>query len=197
MQHVRQICSREVQAAAAVQGRQAAALACVVSAQGGELYVALSQRHCLLHRQPAVPNSHATTCAPQAEGVKVSWKQTTDEVLIIVPIADGVRGKEVACEVHPKRLKLQVQGKPVLEGSLVDAGEVDHDGEQHQQHKRRGSNSSSSSSSSRNGSHMISRQRLLDGMGVSACPSFSWSPAVQDQRRHVQPSVTGDVWYEG
>lgn len=44
--------------------------------------------------------------------------------MIRVPVAPGVRGKDVQLEVHPKRLRLAVQGQDVLHGSLVDAGEV-------------------------------------------------------------------------
>jgi hypothetical protein len=48
---------------------------------------------------------------------------------VVVPVPEGVRGRDVALEVHPKRLRLAVRGEPVLVGSLVDAGEVRVDGE--------------------------------------------------------------------
>jgi hypothetical protein len=67
----------------------------------------------------------------QAEKLKVTWDQTTDEVLIKVPIAADVKGKDVKFEVHPKRLQLQAKSNTLLEGSLADAGEIDLDGEEH------------------------------------------------------------------
>ncbi|KAG2429099.1 hypothetical protein HYH02_014137 [Chlamydomonas schloesseri] len=58
------------------------------------------------------------------DGRPVSWSQTADEVSLAVPVADGVKGRDVKLEVHPKRLRLTVGGKAVLEGGLEDAGEV-------------------------------------------------------------------------
>lgn len=46
-----------------------------------------------------------------------------------VPVLEGVRGREVVLEVHPQRLCVAVQGQDVLAGSLVDAGEVEVNGE--------------------------------------------------------------------
>ncbi|GLC52362.1 hypothetical protein PLESTB_000621000 [Pleodorina starrii] len=55
---------------------------------------------------------------------QITWSQTSDEVQVVVPVAEGVRGRDVALEVHPKRLRLAVGGRAVLSGSLEDAGEV-------------------------------------------------------------------------
>jgi hypothetical protein len=67
----------------------------------------------------------------QAEGVPVSWSQSTDEVQIKVPVDDSVRGKDVDFEVHPTRLRLAVQGKTLLQGGLQDAGSIAVDSESH------------------------------------------------------------------
>jgi hypothetical protein len=61
--------------------------------------------------------------------VSASWSQTTDEVQLRVPVDSSVRGKDVAFEVHPLRLKLAVAGSTLLEGRLEDAGSVRADGE--------------------------------------------------------------------
>jgi hypothetical protein len=66
---------------------------------------------------------------PQAEGVSASWSQTTDEVQLRVPVDSSVRGRDVAFEVHPLRLKLAVGGSTLLEGRLEDAGSIRADGE--------------------------------------------------------------------
>eukprot|EP00879_Flechtneria_rotunda_P011269 GHRR01011771.1.p1 GENE.GHRR01011771.1~~GHRR01011771.1.p1 ORF type:complete len:328 (+),score=115.83 GHRR01011771.1:407-1390(+) len=63
----------------------------------------------------------------QAEGVAVSWSQTTDEVRIKVPVAAGVRGKDVSFEVHPTRLKLDVAGQCLLQGQLTEEGNIRSD----------------------------------------------------------------------
>ncbi|GIL57128.1 hypothetical protein Vafri_12342 [Volvox africanus] len=55
---------------------------------------------------------------------QIRWSQTTDEVQVEVPVAEGVRGRDVTLEVHPRRLRLAVRGQSVLSGSLADAGEV-------------------------------------------------------------------------
>jgi hypothetical protein len=73
---------------------------------------------------------HRLVCvALQAEGVAVTWHQTTDEVVIKVPVDQSVRGKEVDFEVHPTRLRLAVREAVLLEGSLADAGAVAVDSE--------------------------------------------------------------------
>lgn len=56
------------------------------------------------------------------------WSQTPDDVLIKVPVSDSTRGRDLKFEVHPKRLSLKLEGKALLEGSLVDAGEIKADG---------------------------------------------------------------------
>ncbi|KAF8063654.1 CYP20-1 [Scenedesmus sp. PABB004] len=66
----------------------------------------------------------ASALLKAAEGVAVTWRQTPDEVLISVPVAGDVRGRDVAFEVHPTRLSLSVGGKTLLAGSLADAGAV-------------------------------------------------------------------------
>ncbi|MEW5301586.1 MAG: hypothetical protein WDW36_004437 [Sanguina aurantia] len=55
---------------------------------------------------------------------KATWSQSTDEVFIQVPVASSTKGRDVKLEVHPKRLQLRVEGATVLEGSLVDCGEI-------------------------------------------------------------------------
>ena len=65
----------------------------------------------------------------QAEGVNVTWEQTVDDVFVRVPVSDAIRGRDIQLEVHPKRLSLRVGGQPLLEGSLVDAGEANVDSE--------------------------------------------------------------------
>jgi hypothetical protein len=42
-----------------------------------------------------------------------------------------VRGRDLKFEVHPKRMSLRLNGEPLLEGSLEDAGQVNHDGAWH------------------------------------------------------------------
>mmetsp|Transcript_46993 Transcript_46993/g.119879 ORF Transcript_46993/g.119879 Transcript_46993/m.119879 type:complete len:486 (-) Transcript_46993:396-1853(-) len=49
-------------------------------------------------------------------GFKPTWSQSTNEVLIKLPIPEEVRGGDVALEVHPKRLSLAVRGEPALAG---------------------------------------------------------------------------------
>jgi hypothetical protein len=66
--------------------------------------------------------------AHQAPGVDATWTQNTEEVLLRVPVASDVRGRDVAFEAHPKRLSLRVRGEEVVGGGLADAGEVDVDG---------------------------------------------------------------------
>eukprot|EP00775_Hariotina_reticulata_P008549 gene8549-8732_t len=60
----------------------------------------------------------------QADGTAVTWSQNTDEVLIKVPVANSVRGKDVHFEVHPTRLQLDVDGHRLLQGGLTDAGSI-------------------------------------------------------------------------
>lgn len=60
----------------------------------------------------------------EADGTKATWSQTPDDVLIKVPVDPSTRGRDLKFEVHPKRLSLKLNGKPLLEGSLKDAGEI-------------------------------------------------------------------------
>jgi hypothetical protein len=60
--------------------------------------------------------------------VSASWSQTTDEVQLRVPVDSSVRGRDVAFEVHPLRLKLAVGGSTLLEGRLEEAGSIRADG---------------------------------------------------------------------
>lgn len=89
--------------------------------------------HCHTPHTPepsASSPAHTPLIAQQQAGdVPVSWSQTTDEVLIKVPVDASVRGKEVDFEVHPTRLRLAVRGNTLLEGSLLDAGAVSVDSE--------------------------------------------------------------------
>ncbi|EFJ50807.1 hypothetical protein VOLCADRAFT_120616 [Volvox carteri f. nagariensis] len=74
-------------------------------------------------RRPAV-SVRALLKAKGPFADQISWSQTTDEVLVEVPVAAGVRGRDVSFEIHPRRLRLAVEGQAVLEGGLADAGEV-------------------------------------------------------------------------
>jgi hypothetical protein len=65
----------------------------------------------------------------QADGLAVTWDQNQDEVFLKVPVAEGVKGRDVAFEVHPGRLSLALGGDVLLAGSLADAGEIDVDGD--------------------------------------------------------------------
>jgi len=48
----------------------------------------------------------------------VAWKQGPDEILVRVPITEGIRGKDVQWEVHPARLRLAVKDEVLLEGDF-------------------------------------------------------------------------------
>jgi hypothetical protein len=54
----------------------------------------------------------------QREGLKVAHKQGERELLVRVPIGEGVRGRDIAFEVHPTRLHLAAQGEVLLEGDF-------------------------------------------------------------------------------
>ncbi len=71
-----------------------------------------------------------TTCVlvAQAEGARVTWSQTVDDVRLHVPVDASVRGRDVQFEVHPKRLSISISGKPVVWGSLDGAGVPNVDG---------------------------------------------------------------------
>jgi CS domain len=48
----------------------------------------------------------------------VAWTQDESSLCIGVEVSDGVKGKDVKLEVHPKRMRLDILGKPVLEGGF-------------------------------------------------------------------------------
>jgi cyclophilin family peptidyl-prolyl cis-trans isomerase len=52
------------------------------------------------------------------EGLKVAHKQGEHELLVRVPIEEGVRGKDIAFEVHPTRLRLAAHDEVLLEGDF-------------------------------------------------------------------------------
>ena len=94
--------------------------------------------HCRSPLQATTSSSRPRHCRQQlrvaallkpAEGVAVTWGQTTDEVNIKVPVASSVKGRDVDFEVHPTRLRLAVGGDVLLEGSLTDAGAINVDSE--------------------------------------------------------------------
>ncbi len=58
----------------------------------------------------------------------MTWRQTTDEVMLRVPVPADVRGREVSFDIHPNRLSLGVRGSSLLSGSLADAGSINTDG---------------------------------------------------------------------
>eukprot|EP00955_Chlamydomonas_euryale_P098040 365122-Chlamydomonas_euryale.AAC.39 len=64
----------------------------------------------------------------RAEGVAATWSQTADEVLVRVPVEEGVRGRNIGFEVHPKRLVLSLDGKPLLAGDFDGTNSVNADG---------------------------------------------------------------------
>ena len=66
---------------------------------------------------------------PQADSVVASWSQTTDDVLIKVQVPPATRGRDIKFDLHPKRMSVELDGRPLLFGSLSDVGEVKVDGE--------------------------------------------------------------------
>jgi hypothetical protein len=64
----------------------------------------------------AIPS--ACHLLPQKEGLKVAHKQGEHELLVRVPIGEGVRGKDIAFEVHPTRLRLAANNEVLLEGDF-------------------------------------------------------------------------------
>lgn len=57
----------------------------------------------------------------QDAGRNVAWTQDEGSLCIGVQVSDGVKGKDVNLEVHPTRMKLEVQDQHVLEGSFPAA----------------------------------------------------------------------------
>ena len=45
------------------------------------------------------------------------WHQTVDEVMILVNLESGTRGKEVHVDIQPNKLKCVVRGKIIFEAS--------------------------------------------------------------------------------
>ena len=45
------------------------------------------------------------------------WHQTVDEVMILVDLEPGTRGKEVHVDIQPNKLKCSVRGKLIFEVS--------------------------------------------------------------------------------
>jgi hypothetical protein len=73
--------------------------------------------------RPALASSLASsrqhvTCTPQKEGLKVAHKQGEHELLVRVPIGEQVRGRDIAFEVHPNRLRLAAHDEVLLEGDF-------------------------------------------------------------------------------
>ena len=48
------------------------------------------------------------------------WYQTVDEVMILVNLESGTRGKEVHVDIQPNKLKCVVRGKIIFEASTYD-----------------------------------------------------------------------------
>ena len=45
------------------------------------------------------------------------WHQTVDEIMILVHLESGTRGKEVHVDIQPNKLKCVVRGKIIFEAS--------------------------------------------------------------------------------
>jgi hypothetical protein len=48
----------------------------------------------------------------------VAWTQDESSLCIGLEVDDAVKGRDVKLEVHPKRMKLDIQGQTVLEGTF-------------------------------------------------------------------------------
>eukprot|EP00118_Oscarella_pearsei_P010852 m.68857 g.68857 ORF g.68857 m.68857 type:complete len:153 (+) comp35562_c0_seq1:403-861(+) len=46
------------------------------------------------------------------------WSQTMDEVIIEVQVEEGTRGRDVACDIKPNQIALNVKGKNIIKGEL-------------------------------------------------------------------------------
>eukprot|EP00118_Oscarella_pearsei_P010853 m.68859 g.68859 ORF g.68859 m.68859 type:complete len:96 (+) comp35562_c0_seq2:403-690(+) len=42
------------------------------------------------------------------------WSQTMDEVIIEVQVEEGTRGRDVACDIKPNQIALNVKGKNII-----------------------------------------------------------------------------------
>ena len=90
-------------------------------------------------RCSAPTQSHASSPGSklaQADGVVATWSQTTDDVLIKVQVPPATRGRDIKFDLHPKRLSVALDGKPLLAGALTDVGEIKADGETREMHSR-------------------------------------------------------------
>ena len=47
------------------------------------------------------------------------WYQTVDEVMILVNLESGTRGKDVHVDIQPNKLKCLVRGKIIFEASTI------------------------------------------------------------------------------
>ena len=47
------------------------------------------------------------------------WYQTVDEVMILVTLESGTRGKEVHVDIQPNKVKCVVRGKIIFEASTI------------------------------------------------------------------------------
>ena len=52
------------------------------------------------------------------------WYQTVDEVMILVNLESGTRGKDVHVDIQPNKLKCVVRGKIIFEASTISR--IDH-----------------------------------------------------------------------
>ena len=52
------------------------------------------------------------------------WYQTVDEVMILVNLESGTRGKDVHVDIQPNKLKCLVRGKIIFEASTISR--IDH-----------------------------------------------------------------------
>lgn len=77
---------------------------------------------------PAIREVGSTAHALQADGVDAVWTQDNGTVTVGVVIADDVRAKQVDLEVHPRRMKLAIQGQTALEGGFTANEHVDPNG---------------------------------------------------------------------
>ena len=50
------------------------------------------------------------------------WHQTVDEIMILVNLESGTRGKEVHVDIQPNKLKCVVRGKIIFEASTIHSG---------------------------------------------------------------------------
>ena len=61
----------------------------------------------------------------QGKDLQATWLQTTDEVHLQIPTERDIRKSDLHFQVHPRRLKLTVKDKVMLEGDLPEAIDID------------------------------------------------------------------------